>query len=84
MVNLMSKDIELPPEESGFPMFVRFVLSTGDTITIGGNSVTQIFFETMKKFPEHLSCKSIGFSAKSQEEAESRLKEFFALTKRFG
>ena len=80
-----NKPIEYHYEGNDPPvMLVRFLLPNNDTITIGGNTVEHVFFEVMSRFPDRFSCNSIGFSGDNAEQAQERLKEFFALAKRFG
>ena len=65
-------------------VFARFMLENGDSISIEGNSITQVFFEMHKRFPESFKYKSIEFSGKDIEEAKKNMEEFFFLVKKYG
>ena len=81
----MEKRIEFNFDGEKPPLMIaRFMMGDNDSVTVGGNSVEEIFFEIVSRFPDRFSCTSIGFSGDNREEADERRKAFLNLAKKFG
>jgi len=79
----MENNIHEYDEQFEFPIVLQFILENNDSITIGGNSVSHIFFEFSRKFPEKFPFKAIGFSGQTKEESQQYLNEFLHLISRY-
>jgi hypothetical protein len=60
-----------------------FYLPNNDSITVGGWSVLQIFFEMQLRIPENFKYSFVEFSGDTQEEKYKNVRKFYNITKRY-
>lgn len=63
---------------------VVFYLHDGDTITIEGGTVAEIFFEFHARFPDLISFKNVEFSGSGEGEKTMNAKKFAQLCRKYG
>lgn len=63
--------------------YIKFYLENDDTLLMEGSSVTHIFFELNRRFPEGFKWKSMAFSGKDTDECTKNMQTFFRLIKKY-
>lgn len=63
---------------------VVFYLHDGDTITIEGETIAEIFFEFHARFPDLISFKHVEFTGEGQFEKMINASKFAQLCRKYG
>lgn len=65
-------------------IYAKFILDNDDCVILSGKTVSSIYFEINRRFPDNLSYKGIMFSGKDAEESKKNTDSFLALVKKYG